>query len=230
VRHKIAEDLLAFAQPIEALIPDSENTNTHDSRSIAAIARSLDAFGQQKPIVINRDGVVRAGNGTLEAARSLGWTHVAAALFTGGGVTEEKAYGVADNKIAELSEWDDPALAASLDRYLAPDATITAETLGFDEDDVRAIQQRAQKILGGADDAAANAEWDDGGGGGGDGEGGGGSGGEPDRITYTIEFDDERQKGVWQGFLRLLKNNYPEFGTPSARLLAHIREAGAHLT
>lgn len=47
--------------------PDPENANTHSARSIEAIARSLLRFGFRKPIVADKNKVVRAGNGTLEA-------------------------------------------------------------------------------------------------------------------------------------------------------------------
>ena len=57
----------------------------------------------------SRGNVVEAGNGTLEAARALGWTHVAAVL-----VDDEPAtaagFGISDNRTAELAEWDQEAL------------------------------------------------------------------------------------------------------------------------
>lgn len=45
-------------------------------KNIEAIKGSLAKFGQQKPIVVNKDNVVVAGNGTLEAARQLGWKEI----------------------------------------------------------------------------------------------------------------------------------------------------------
>lgn len=57
--------------PVASLRTDSKNARRHNERNIAAIKKSLEQFGQQKPIVIGRDGVVVAGNGTLVAAQSL---------------------------------------------------------------------------------------------------------------------------------------------------------------
>lgn len=49
--------------------PDPNNANTHSQRSIEAIAQSLLRFGFRKPMIADRKGVVRAGNGTLEAVQ-----------------------------------------------------------------------------------------------------------------------------------------------------------------
>ena len=62
---------------IDKLTPDPANVRKHDARNLEAIMNSLATFGQRKPIVVAKgtEGqlVVMAGNGTLEAARSLGW-------------------------------------------------------------------------------------------------------------------------------------------------------------
>jgi ParB-like chromosome segregation protein Spo0J len=74
------------------------------------VATSLARFGQQKPIVVDPSGVVIAGNATLAAARSLGWTHLAAVESTLTGA-ERTAYGIADNRSGELADWSGDVLA-----------------------------------------------------------------------------------------------------------------------
>jgi len=54
---------------IDALQLDDANVLTHEDGDLDAIARSLETFGQQKPIVISADGWVAAGNGTVLAAK-----------------------------------------------------------------------------------------------------------------------------------------------------------------
>jgi ParB-like chromosome segregation protein Spo0J len=54
---------------------DPNNARKHSQRNLDAIAASLKQFGQRKPIVVHR-GVVLAGNGTVEAAKTLGWTEI----------------------------------------------------------------------------------------------------------------------------------------------------------
>ena len=75
VSERFAPGLEPLLRPLEALREDPANARTHDERNLDAIVRSLSSFGQRKPIVV-REGVVVAGNGTLRAARSLGWTYI----------------------------------------------------------------------------------------------------------------------------------------------------------
>jgi ParB-like chromosome segregation protein Spo0J len=96
------------------LVADPANARVHSARNIDAIKASLKRFGQQKPIVVDAKGVVRAGNGTLAAAKALGWTHIQA-IRTDLISSEATAYAIADNRTSDLSEWDDDALARQLD-------------------------------------------------------------------------------------------------------------------
>ncbi len=64
---------------IDALMLDSATVRRHSQRNLDAIAASLKQFGQQKPVVVDADGVVVAGNGTLAAARALGWDKIVVA-------------------------------------------------------------------------------------------------------------------------------------------------------
>lgn len=99
---------------INALSADPGNARRHPERNVEAVVASLRRFGQQKPIVIDANNVVRAGNGTLAAAKSLGWTHVDC-VRSELAVNELAAYAVADNRTAELAEWDPEGLGAVLD-------------------------------------------------------------------------------------------------------------------
>ena len=98
---------------ITELSSDPSNARKHSQRNIEAIASSLRRFGQQKPIVVDKSNVVRAGNGTLEAARHLGWDQIDV-VFTNLESSEATAFAIADNRTAELAEWNDDVLAASL--------------------------------------------------------------------------------------------------------------------
>ena len=91
--------------PIGSLTNDPRNARLHDDANMAAIVASLGRFGQQKPIVVDADGVVLAGNGTLEAARRLGWTVITVSRSSLRGA-EARAYAFADNRSGELAEWD----------------------------------------------------------------------------------------------------------------------------
>ncbi len=99
---------------LEGLVLDPANVRTHSERNIEAIKGSLARFGQQKPIVVSSDCVVVAGNGTVVAARELGWEELDAVRtkLTG---AELQAYAIADNRTAELAEWDVAALARAVE-------------------------------------------------------------------------------------------------------------------
>lgn len=107
--------LESLARQIEGLVPDPKNARTHGERNIKAIMESLLKYGQQKPIVV-KDRVVMAGNGTLEAAKRLGWDRIACVDFH----LEKRhagAYALADNRTAELAEWNFPELSAQLSLF-----------------------------------------------------------------------------------------------------------------
>ena len=58
--------------PIGSVHPDPDNLRLHPAENLAGIRASLERFGQQKPIVVGRDGTIVAGNGTYAAAVELG--------------------------------------------------------------------------------------------------------------------------------------------------------------
>jgi len=94
---------------LDTLTQDPRNVRKHSERNIEAVKASLKKFGQQKPIVVQEDGTVIAGNATLEAARALGWEkiEIVRTKLIGEAAT---AFAIADNRTAELAMWDEAAL------------------------------------------------------------------------------------------------------------------------
>ena len=126
-------------RPITDLSQDPANARTHDERNLATITASLRRFGQQKPIVVDTSGVVRAGNGTLAAAKALGWDSVEVVETDLQG-SEATAYAIADNRTAELAGWDDEVLAATLGAIAADDPDLLAAA-GFDDSDLEDLMK-----------------------------------------------------------------------------------------
>jgi ParB-like chromosome segregation protein Spo0J len=124
-------DLKIETVAISSLTPDPVNARKHDARNLQAIENSLLKFGQRKPICVTPDSIVVAGNGTLEAAKNLGWTEIAIARTPIGWSWEQiRAFALADNRTAELAEWDVNILK---DQILELDANgWEIEDLGFD--------------------------------------------------------------------------------------------------
>lgn len=109
---KIHPQLASLALPIASLVHDPRNARRHDAYNVRMIAESLREHGQRKPIVAQRASdrlIVRAGNGTLEAARSLGWGMLAV-LVVDEDDRSASRFALRDNRTAELAGWDDQAL------------------------------------------------------------------------------------------------------------------------
>jgi len=110
---------------------DPQNARFHSQKNLDAIKASLTKFGQRKPIVITGEGLVLAGNGTLEAAKSLGWDHIDVTITpVDWDLNTARAYALADNRTAELAEWDENVLAKQLLELIDVDFDI--EALGFE--------------------------------------------------------------------------------------------------
>jgi DNA modification methylase len=128
----IAPDLEALATPVTDLELLDGNPRRGD---VDAVARSLERFGQRKPIVARRsDRQVVAGNHTLQAARKLGWSEIAVVWVDDDDVTA-KAFALADNRTAELGGYDDQLLADLLKAVGDVDPALLADS-GWAEDAV----------------------------------------------------------------------------------------------
>jgi hypothetical protein len=134
----IAPDLKPLARPIGDIHRDPKNARTRNDRALKVIVDSLRRFGQQKPIVVTPSGKILAGNGTHQAAETLGWSEIAASVFT---VEDEnatfddlaRAYALVDNKSAERADWDYEILTADLKHLDAADFDLAS--IGFDPED-----------------------------------------------------------------------------------------------
>ena len=95
---------------ISELVSDKKNARRHSKRNIDEIKRSLVAFGQHAPLVVQRStNRVLVGNGRLQGMRELGWSECWVHFVDD---DDEKALkrALADNRTAELAEWDDHVL------------------------------------------------------------------------------------------------------------------------
>jgi hypothetical protein len=117
---------------ISSLVFDPANARKHSEKNLKAIKGSLSKFGQQKPIVIGKDNTVIAGNGTLEAAKALGWEKIKVVRTDLKG-KDATAFAIADNRTGELAGWDFEVLGSALASLKADDFDIGE--IGFDLDD-----------------------------------------------------------------------------------------------
>lgn len=140
----IVEGLRPLALPLGKLNEDPKNARRHPERNLQATVNSLRRFGQRKPVVVNRNGmVIEAGNGTYAAAKQLGWSHIAVVLVDDDPTTAA-GYAIADNRTAELAEWDYASLADLVETIKADEEELLGE-IGWDTAEL---------------DMMLNAEWE----------------------------------------------------------------------
>jgi site-specific DNA-methyltransferase (adenine-specific) len=117
---------------IEKLTPYANNPRRNEG-AVAKVAESIRAFGFRQPIVVDGEGVVIVGHTRLLAARALGLTeapvHVADLS-----AEQARAYRLADNRLAEIAEWDKDLLAVELADLKALGSDL--QLLGFEDDEV----------------------------------------------------------------------------------------------
>jgi len=130
---------------IAALELDPRNARRHPERNLESIKASLERFGQQKPIVVDGEGVIVAGNGTFAAAKALGWKTIDVVRTRLRGA-EARAYAISDNRTAELAEWDAAELSKQLEE-LSTDG-ISAEDLAFSDEEVEELLKGATAEAG----------------------------------------------------------------------------------
>jgi DNA modification methylase len=123
--------------PIDSISPDPANARKHGARNLETVIASFRRFGQQIPILVDKSNVVRAGNCRLEAAKQLGWDTIQI-VRTDLTSSEAIAYAIADNRTAELAEWDDDVLAAQLNGLLAEDEELLTSA-GFTDEELEEL-------------------------------------------------------------------------------------------
>lgn len=146
--HKILPGLEKLAISLDKVNLDPQNAREHGERNLATIKRSLERFGQDQPIVVQKQGmIVRKGNGRVMAAKELGWSHLAAIVVDEDDV-EAIARALADNKSSDLATWNEDTLAA-LFQELSLDPTLDLEITGFDEAEIEAFIKAATASMSG---------------------------------------------------------------------------------
>jgi hypothetical protein len=135
------------------LVPDRDNPRKHGRAQIRAVARSIEAFGFNAPILIDRNRKIIAGHGRYEAAKLLGFTQVPVIFLDHLSETQAKAYMLADNKLTDRSTWDDGKVAIQLKELSELVLDFDMEAIGFE---LPEIDFRIQSLD--APDTADNAD------------------------------------------------------------------------
>ena len=100
---KIVRKKLSDLRPVE------KNVRRHSQKQISEYVRSLDAFKQLRPLVIDENGTIWIGNGMYEAMKAMGWEYAECEVRTGMTENQKKKMMLADNRIYELGMTDTAA-------------------------------------------------------------------------------------------------------------------------
>jgi DNA modification methylase len=118
--------------PIDAIRADPRNPRKHSRIQVRAIARSIEAFGFNAPILVDKRNQIVAGHGRYEAAQLLGLDRIPVISLDHLTEAQARAYLLADNKLAERSSWDDAGLARQLKELSELALDFDFEAIGFE--------------------------------------------------------------------------------------------------
>jgi ParB-like chromosome segregation protein Spo0J len=122
---------------LDALTPYDKNARLHTRVQIEKIAKSIAAFGFNNPILIDSDQGIIAGHGRLEAAKFLELESVPVIRLDHLSDKERRAYILADNRLADLSQWDEELLGQEVAEL--QEAELDLDAMGWTEDELEAL-------------------------------------------------------------------------------------------
>jgi DNA modification methylase len=135
--------------PLTELKPYAHNNRSHSAASIGKLKDAIATFGFVVPVLTTTAGDVIAGHGRIAAAKALGLASVPVVIVDHLSPAEVRALRIADNKLAELSDWNEEALQIELgdlmDLSLAGALDFDLDITGFDVAEI-------DIIIAGADD------------------------------------------------------------------------------
>ena len=124
-----------ITKKLDEITPYDKNPRNNKD-AIKYVANSIEKFGFKNPIIIDKDGVIICGHTRYEASKQLGLEQVPCVIADD--LTEEqiKAFRIADNKTAEIAEWDEELLAEAM-KELDDDVDMTL--FGYNNFEIHSI-------------------------------------------------------------------------------------------
>jgi DNA modification methylase len=118
--------------PTTSIKPHPHNPRVHSDKQVHQIARSIEAFGFNVPILVDERQNVVAGHGRLLAARRLGWSTVPVIRLKHLSESQYAAFLIADNRLTENSSWDERLLGEQLKMLSELELDFDLEIIGFE--------------------------------------------------------------------------------------------------
>jgi DNA modification methylase len=124
--------LIVHIRPISELTAYANNARAHTEKQVKQLARSIETFGFNCPVLVDaRDNLI-AGHGRVLAAQQVGWTEVPTIALEHLTPAQVQAYRIADNRLTDLSVWNDRLLAEELQQLQAAELDFDLTTIGFE--------------------------------------------------------------------------------------------------
>ena len=123
---------------INSIKPYKKNPRKNED-AIPYVMESIKQFGFKNPVILDKDNVIVAGHTRIESAKRLGITEIP--CIYANDLTDEqiKAFRLADNKVAEIAEWDIDLLDTELDDILNIDMSEFGFDLDFEDEEEKEI-------------------------------------------------------------------------------------------
>jgi len=135
------------------LSPYVKNARTHPQEQVDQIAASMERFGFTIPMLVSESGTIIAGHGRLMAAMQLGMAEVPVMIARGWSDEDRRLYTLADNRLAETSEWDPEMLQVEWAELRELGLGDDLSMIGFSEDDLNDLLPGALlEVTGGLTD------------------------------------------------------------------------------
>jgi DNA modification methylase len=132
---------------VDKLTANPQNARTHSKKQIKKLAASIKEFGFNNPVLIDRDNVIIAGHGRVMAAKKIGLEQIPTLLIDYLTPEQIRAYMLADNQLALLSDWDFEILSNEFKDLANLDLGFDLEITGFDTAEIDKFIAEADKYI-----------------------------------------------------------------------------------
>jgi DNA modification methylase len=122
--------------PVVSLRLDPKNARRHTDTQVRQIAKSIQAFGFNVPVLVDANSQVVAGHGRLLACKSLRMAQVPVIRLEHMSAHQIRAFMIADNRLAENGDWDDRLLGEQFKILSEAEIDFTLEVTGFETSEI----------------------------------------------------------------------------------------------
>ena len=140
---KSDEVLKVIYKQRDKLIPYARNSRTHSEEQVMQVAASIREFGWTNPVLINGEDGILAGHARVLAAIKLSITDIPCIDLSHLTESQQRAYVIADNKLAENAGWDLTVLETEFESLIEDGFEL--DFTGFDQDEREKVHKQVEK-------------------------------------------------------------------------------------